>query len=63
MRTAASHGTHKLHQGHYWHDYIRMASMVTKGGKEMQMKEGQMVMMDGKMMGGDKDVKMEKTDK
>jgi hypothetical protein len=40
-----------------------MASMVTKGGKEMQMKEGQMVMMDGKMMGGDKDVKMEKTDK
>jgi len=29
----------------------------------MQMKEGQMVMMDGKMMGGDKDVKMEKTDK
>jgi len=37
--------------------------MVTKGGKEMQMKEGQMVMMDGKMMGGDKDVKMEKMDK
>jgi len=30
----------------------------TKDGKEMQMQEGQMVMMDGKMMEGDKDKDM-----
>ena len=37
--------------------------MMMKGGKEMQLKEGQTVMMDGKMMEDDKDVKMEKMDK
>jgi hypothetical protein len=31
----------------------------TKDGKEMQMQEGQMVMMDGKMKEGDEDMKME----
>ena len=34
--------------------------MMMKGGKEMQLKEGQTVMMDGKMMEGDKDLKMDK---
>ena len=33
--------------------------LITKDGKEMQLQEGQMVMMDGKMMEGEKDVKME----
>jgi len=33
--------------------------MKMKNGKEMQLQEGQMVMMDGKMMEGDKDMKME----
>jgi hypothetical protein len=37
--------------------------MLVKGGKEMQMKEGQTVMMDGKMMESGKDMKMEKIDK
>jgi hypothetical protein len=31
----------------------------TKDGKEMQLQEGQMVMMDGKMKEGDEDMKME----
>ena len=33
--------------------------LITKDGKEVQLQEGQMVMMDGKMMEGEKDVKME----
>jgi hypothetical protein len=37
--------------------------MTMKGGKEMQMQEGQTMMLDGKMMEGDKDVKMEKVGK
>jgi hypothetical protein len=39
---------------------VTMKGMLkTKGGKEMQMQEGQMVMMDGKMKEADKDMKME----
>jgi hypothetical protein len=37
--------------------------MTMKGGKEMQMQEGQTMMLDGKMMEGDKDVTMEKVGK
>ncbi|HEV8620714.1 MAG TPA: DUF6799 domain-containing protein [Nitrospiraceae bacterium] len=33
--------------------------MLMKGGKEMQLQEGQTVMLDGKMMEGDKDMKKE----
>ena len=34
-------------------------TLRTKDGKEMQLQEGQMVMMDGKMKEGDEDMKME----
>jgi hypothetical protein len=37
--------------------------MTMKGGKEMQLQEGQTMMLDGKMMEGDKDVTMEKVGK
>ena len=37
--------------------------MTMKGGKDMQMQEGQTMMLDGKMMEGDKDVTMEKVGK
>ena len=57
--TTLSNGTKILMNG----------KMVTKDGKEMQMKEGQTMMLDGKMMEsgkgmeGDKNMKMEKMDK
>ncbi len=37
--------------------------MTMKGGKDMQMQEGQTMMLDGKMMEGDKAVTMEKVGK
>jgi len=47
--TTLSNGTRILMNG----------KMVTKDGKEMQLQEGQSVMLDGKMKEGDKDMKME----
>jgi hypothetical protein len=47
--TTMSNGTRVMMNG----------KIVTKDGKEMQLQEGQTMMLDGKMKEGDKDMKME----